>query len=172
MAGAAFLRGDRLTLRTVEPADYEFVHRHWNDPEVRRGFARSTPRTREDVAEFFEESDDESVHFVACVDGERVGFVWLFEIDDVAGRAELGYWVAPDEQGNGYATELADLAVRYAFDDRGLRKVSARVFEWNDASRRVLERTGFRQEGHLRDHYYVDGERVDASLYGLLRTEE
>lgn len=170
MPGPAFLHGDTLTLRTVETEDYEFVHRHWNDPAVRRGFARHTPRNREQIADFFEESDD-AVHLLACRDGDPVGFVWLFGIDDVASRAELGYWVVPGEQGEGYATEITELAVEYAFDERGLYKVLARVIECNDASARVLQKVGFRQEGHLRDHYYVDGDQVDADLYALLATE-
>ena len=169
MPGAVFLRGDRLALRTVEPADYDFVHRHWNRPTVRRGFARSEPRTEADLAEFFD--DDSAVHFLACRDGDPVGFAWLFGVDEVAGRAELGYWVAPAEQGEGYATEIADLCVRHAFDDRGLHKLSARVIDWNDASRRVLEKVGFRKEGRLRDHYYVEGEYADADLYALLASE-
>lgn len=170
MSGAVFLRGDRLALRTVEPEDYDFLHRHWNDPAIRRGFARHDPRTREEIATFVEDADD-STHFLASCDGDPVGFAWLFAIDDVAGRAELGYWVAPDEQDAGYATEIATLAVQYAFDERGLHKVSARVLDWNDASRRVLEKLGFEREGRLRDHYFVDGEYVDADRYALLESE-
>lgn len=170
MPGPAFLHGDSLTLRPVETEDHGFVYRHWNRPTIRCGFARHTPRSREQIAAFFEDSDD-AVHFLACRDDEPVGFVWLFGIDEVASRVELGYWVVPDEQGNGYATEIARLAVEYAFDQRGLHKVLARVLDWNDASARVLEKLGFRREGRLREHYYVDGERVDADLYALLATE-
>ncbi len=169
MPGAAFLRGDRLTLHTVEPEDHEFVYRHWNRPAVRGGFARHVPRTRDRIAD--ELDADDAVHLLAGRDGDPVGFVWLFGIDDAMGRAELGYWIAPDEQGQGYATETADLAVTHAFDGRRLHRVLARVFEWNDASRRVLEKLGFRREGTLRDHYFVDGEYVDAYLYGLLAGE-
>jgi len=90
--------------------------------------------------------------------------------DTVARRAELEYWVAPDERGTGYATELAAFGVRYAFEERGLRKVSARALEWS-ASRSVLEKVGVQREGRLWDHYYVEGERIDADLYGLPNTE-
>ena len=170
MSGATFLRGERLALRTVEQTDNEFVHRHWNRPALRRGFARHAPRDRSEIAESFENADD-SVHLLACRDGDPVGLLWLFGIDEVAGRAELGYWVVPDEQGNGYATEIAELGVAYAFDERRLHKVSARVLAWNDASARVLEKVGFREEGLFRDHYYVDGEWVDARLYALLERD-
>ncbi|WP_232703347.1 GNAT family N-acetyltransferase [Halobacterium wangiae] len=166
MPGAAFLHGDRLALHPVTDEDHEFVQDHWNDPAVRRGFARYRPQRPSDVASFLD--DEGAVHFLVCRDGDPVGFLWLFDVEDVMGRAELGYWVAPDEQGQGYATEAAELGVRYAFDDRGLHRVMARVFATNEASRRVLEAVGFEREGTLRDHYYVDGDHVDAHVYGLL----
>lgn len=108
------------------------------------------------------------MHFLPCRDGDPIGFLWLFRIDDIARRGEIGYWIRPEDQGQGYATEAAKLGLRYAFDERGLHKVMARVFEGNAPSRRVLEKVGFEKGAHLRDHYYVDGEYVDTSLFGLL----
>ena len=167
MPGPIYLEGERLALRTVEPEDEGFARRHWNDPELRRWFGKHEPMDRERIEGFFETGADE-VHFLPCRGGEPVGLLWLFRIDDVAGRGEIGYWIRPDEQGNGYATEAAELGLRYAFDERGLHKVMARVFEGNTPSRRVLEKSGFEEEGHLREHYYVDGEYLDAYLFGLL----
>lgn len=169
MPGPAFLHGDRLTLRTVEEHDYDFIHRHWNDPSIRRGTNRQTPQTERAISEFFEESDD--VHVLPCHDGDPVGFACLFNIDQIADRGELGYWIIPAEQGNGYATEAAALGATYAFDELGLNKVMARVSKGNDASMRVLEKIGFEQEGTLRDHYWINGAYVDTYLYGRLATE-
>lgn len=169
MPGPPFLHGDRLTLCPVEPTDHEFLQRHWNDPALRHWFARTEPMDGDALTGFLD--DEAAVHFLPCRDGEPVGFLWLFRLDDVAGRGELGYWVAPDEQGNGYATEAAGLGLRYAFDERGLHRVVARVLDGNSASRRVLEKLGFEREGCLRDHYYVDGDHVDAELFGLLADE-
>jgi RimJ/RimL family protein N-acetyltransferase len=170
MPGPVFLDGDRLALRTVESDDYEFIHRHWNEPSIRHGTSKYRPANETQIADFLEESED-AVHFLPCDDGKPVGFLWLFRIDDVASRAEIGYWIVPGERGNGYATEAARLGIRYAFDERGLRKLMARVFEGNDSSTRILERVGFQQEGCLRDHYYVDGDYVDTYLYSLLVSE-
>ena len=167
MPGPVYLESDRLELRTVESEDAEFIQRHWNTPELRRWFAKSDPIDRGRLTEFLE-TDENEVHFLPCRDGDPVGFLWLFRIDDVAGRGEIGYWIRPAEQGDGYATEAVELGLRYAFDERGLHKVVARVLEGNTASRRVLEKLGFEEEGHLRDHYYVDGEYVDTHLLGLL----
>ena len=169
MDSPTFLRGERLALRPVEPDDRAFLARHWNEPTVRRWTNRYEPVTEADVSELL--ADEDAVHFVASRSGESVGFVWLFEISDVHDRAELGYWIAPDEAGRGYATEAARCCLRYAFADRNLRRVTARVFEGNDASMRVLEKLGFREEGRLREQYYVDGEYVDCVRYGVFQAE-
>ena len=169
MPGPAYLSSDRLSLRTVEPEDREFLQDHWNAPALRHWFAKADPVDRERLSDFLE--TEGAVHFLPCRDGEPLGFVWLFRIDDIAGRGEIGYWIRPEEQGRGYATEAAELGLGYAFDERGLHKVVARVFEGNTPSRRVLEKLGFEEEGRLRDHYYVDGEYVDAHLFGLLADE-
>ena len=172
MPGAAFRSGDRLSLRTVEPEDYAFVHEHWTAPPIRYATNQYKPRSVAETGEVIEDAGIDTVYFLPCVDDVRVGFIWLFHVDDGAGRAEVGYWIAGEHEGNGYATEALRLAVAYAFDDRRLHKVMARVFEWNDASRRVLEKVGFEHEARLREHYYVDGEYVDADLYGLFEDDD
>ncbi|NGM70642.1 GNAT family N-acetyltransferase [Natronolimnobius sp. AArcel1] len=170
MPGPIYLQGDRLSLRAVEPDDHAFIRRYWNNPDLRHWFPIARPLQGAYLADFLE-SSDENVPFLPCRDGDPVGFLWLFDIDEVAGRCEIGYWIRPEERQQGYATEAAALAVRYAVDERRLHKIMARVFDGNTPSRRVLETVGFTHEGHLRDHYYIDGEYVDASLFGLLADE-
>jgi len=170
MPGATFLQGDTISLRTVTPNDYAFLLDHGNDPAVREGAPAPTPVSESDLAAFVE-SDDQSVQFLPCRGDCPVGFVFLFDIDPHRDHAELGCWIAPEEQGNGYATDAAALCLDHAFDDRGLHKVLARVFEHNDASMRVLEKLGFQQEGRLREHDYIRGAYRDTYLFGLLADE-
>ena len=169
MPGAPFLRGDRLTLRTVTPADHEFLLEHGNDPAVREGAPTPTPVDEDALAAFLD--DDESVQFLPCRDETPVGFVFLFGIEPHRDHAELGCWIAPDEQGEGYATEASELCLDHAFADLGLHKVLARVFEHNDASMAVLDKLGFQREGRLREHDYIRGAYRDTLLFGLLAEE-
>jgi RimJ/RimL family protein N-acetyltransferase len=169
MPGEVRKRGESIALRAVEPEDYEFLSRHWNNPGV-RGFTRSDPSDADDIADFIE-SSSRSLHLLPCRNDEPVGFLWLFRLDDFASRGEVAFWIAPDEQGKGYATEAGTLGVEYAFEERDLNRVTARVFEGNDASMRVLEKVGFEREGRLREHYYIGGEFVDAHLFGVLADE-
>jgi len=170
MPGATFLRGERLTLRTVTPNDYDFLHKHGNDPAIRLGAPTPTPVSEDDLAEFVE-ADDSSVQFLPCHDGTPVGFVFLFDINPNRDHAEVGCWIALDQQGNGYATEATALCLEHAFADRGLHKVLARAFEHNDASMHVLETLGFQQEGCLREQDFIRGEYRDTYLFGLLAEE-
>lgn len=170
MPGTVFLRGDRVTLNTVRPADYAFVEAQHNDPSNRRQAGISLPWNESDVTELVEERDDVVV-FLVCHDGEAVGTILLADIDTQADTAEVGYVVAPGERGEGYATEAVELCLRHAFDDRGLHRVWAQVNSGNEASQRVLEKAGFRQEGTLREHEYANGRRVDVHYYGLLSSE-
>ena len=71
-------------------------------------------------------------------------------------RPELGYWIAPEHQGEGYGTEAAGLLVDFGFRQRGFHRIEARVFEFNDASQSLLESLGFTLEGTHREGHYVE----------------
>ncbi len=171
MPGPAFLGGERLTLHAVTPDDAAFVAEHWNDPQIRRYTNQHDPQTASEFREMIEGSDDGFVGFLPCLAGDPVGYVWAFDVNDVAGHAEVGYWIVDEERGQGYATEAVDLLAEWAFEDRQLHRLQARVFAGNEASVRVLEKAGFEREGTLREAYRVEGEYVDATLFGLLAAE-
>jgi RimJ/RimL family protein N-acetyltransferase len=52
-----------------------------------------------------------------------------------------------------------------------LHRVWADTDPRNESSMRVLERLGFRREGFLREHYFVQAEPQDAIVYGLLQSD-
>lgn len=173
MPGVAFLRGDRITLRTVETEHLPFIRRNVNDPDVRRPLHVTTPTNLHRKRESFEENseDDDSVRLVVHAGDEPVGYVSLGPIDRERTKANLGYWIAPEAQGDGYATEAVELVVDYAFDELRLHKVYAKVFDFNPASMRVLEKAGFTEEGVHRDAAFIDGAYRDDHQYGILEDE-
>lgn len=85
--------------------------------------------------------------------------------------AEIGYNIAPEARGKGYATAAVRLATHKAFTESPLRKLIAYVHEDNAASRRVLEKAGYTAEGLLREHYLINGAPVNEIIYGTLRRE-
>jgi RimJ/RimL family protein N-acetyltransferase len=168
MPGPVFLDGEAVALRTPEEEDIEFLARNINDPRVRRPLAAATPVTTSDEAEWVEGANDEGVSLLICVGDDPVGTIGLSDILETWGRAEVGYWLTPEAWGEGYATTATELLVAYGFDQRRLNKVVAHAFEFNDGSRRVLEKVGFREEGVHHEEAFVNGDYVDVHRYGLL----
>lgn len=133
----------------------------------------------EQGSEFFETviSDSDGVHCLACNGKEPLGVVSLTESqygpdETVRSRdAELAYWFAPEHHGEGFGSDATARMVQYAFEDRNLRRVSARAGSFNDASIGLLESLGFEHEGTRRQAAWFRGEYHDMRLYGLLREE-
>jgi len=67
------------------------------------------------------------------------------------GIVEIAYGVAPDHQGNGYATEAAAALVAFAFGSGKVRKVCAHTLAEASASTRVLAKCDFRPVGQVVD---------------------
>lgn len=186
MPGSTFLYGERLTLRTVERDDAEFLQRWQSDPRVRVPLGMMHPRNLNQVEEGMEkyvESDD-GINLLVCVDdwegadqadsddeteATPVGMVSVMHLDHT--RPELAYWLIPDAQGDGYATEAVELLLEYTFDTFEIQGLWAQAFAYNEGSWGLLERLGFVHEGTMRNHRFVRGEYVDVVCYGLLREE-
>jgi len=169
MPGSTFAKGETIELRTIEPEDAEFLQRVVNDPRVRSGLAAYEPINGPAESEWIESLDEgDGADFLICARGDRVGTIGLNSPNEVWGTAEIGYMIDPDRWGEGHATDAVETVCRYAFEDRRLHKVYAKVYETNPASRRVLEKAGFAEEGVLREEAFAGGERVDIYRYGLL----
>lgn len=104
--------------------------------------------------------------------GSFVGTQRLAHIDWRSGTAELGVMIGDRSVWNrGLAKDAVSVACRYAFDNLGLRRLTAGTPEPNVAMRRCFERLGFREEGRLRRHVLFGGKAVDRVLFGLFPDE-
>ena len=77
--------------------------------------------------------------------GRIIGHAGLQRLDGTD-DVELGYYLGQSSWGQGYATEAAGAALRFGLEERGLERVVAVVRPENAASRRVLEKLGFRHD--------------------------
>ena len=82
--------------------------------------------------------------------------------------AKLGYALRADAWGQGFATEAARAIIDFGFQALALHRISAAVGPENEASRAVLRRLGFIEEGRLRDHVHTNGAWRDSLLSSLL----
>ena len=82
--------------------------------------------------------------------------------------AELGYWIAEDRWGQGYAFEAAAALCAYAFEHLGVHRIQSRHFLRNPASGRVMQKLGMRHEGVLLGAVRKDDRFEDLALYAVL----
>lgn len=80
----------------------------------------------------------------------------------------IGYDLAADEQGKGYAREMVRAALDFAFEDLGLHRVCANYMPHNVRSGRLLRDLGFEIEGYARDYLAIDGRWADHVMTALL----
>ena len=155
-----FFRSERLFLRPGWPEDWEEILARICDEGVVRNLASAPwPYTVDDAKAFVQRPQDPRLpHFVVTLpsmDGAKlIGSVGigrdLFGQDADGGEdVELGYWIAREHWGQGYATEAAR-AVLCLARALGHRRLVADHFVDNPASGRVLRKAGFRPTGRTR----------------------
>jgi RimJ/RimL family protein N-acetyltransferase len=181
MAETAFteLRTRRLILRPLRPSDALAICRYRSLPEVARfqsweafghtdaerlvagqqGLAPDKPGTWFQLA------------IVATEGGEVFGDCGLhFRADDPR-QVEVGITLDPACQGQGYAAETLTAVLDYLFHDLGKHRVTATTDAENRPAAALLERLGFRREGHFRQNVWFKGRWGDEFLFALLGAE-
>ncbi|MGH3779521.1 MAG: GNAT family N-acetyltransferase [Pseudonocardiaceae bacterium] len=83
-------------------------------------------------------------------------------------QAEIGFTLAKNYQGRGYATEAVGQVLEHLFTKRNLRRISAQCDDRNMPSLRLLRRLGFVEDGRQRTRTWVKCEWTDHVLLGLL----
>lgn len=92
-------------------------------------------------------------------------------IHDSGRQATIGYSISTGEQGKGYATEAVAAVIDLLFGEAGIHRIAASIDPQNVASRRVLDKLGFRFEGRSPLSVFVRGEWVDDDRFAVLETE-
>lgn len=171
------LRTDRLLIRMMTTADAPRFAAYRNDPEVARYQLWNLPFTVEDAIKVLADQDDNDQLVIGSwnqlaveADGVVVGDVCT-HIDETANVAEIGYTLAREHQGHGYAREAARALVDELFDEVGVGRVFGELDPENVASQRVLESLGLTFEAVTKRSFLWRGEWVDNMSYAVTRDE-
>ncbi len=165
-----FARTERLLLRPIWPEDASALHAAIADEAIVRNLASAPwPYTAADAAQFAGVDHRQMFpNFMLMLRTKGapklIGSCGLAECD---GEAELGYWIARDHWGWGFATEAARAVVNVA-KALGHGRLIAGHFTDNPQSGRVLRKSGFRPSGRVEPRYSAGrGNHVDCALYDL-----
>ena len=171
----------RMLLRPLVEADVDDLWPLVSNPEIPKQMSWEAHKTREETHEWVLRQAEARARGTGVVWGlERehhvVGCIGLGAIawQDRAWRrdhAELGYWLAPPLWGQGFMTEAVRGVIAFGFDDLGLHKIETQCLAENAASRRVIEKSGFRFVGRREEDVWRDEKWHAQLLYELTITE-
>jgi RimJ/RimL family protein N-acetyltransferase len=171
------VRTHRLGLRLPSEADAHTILGYLNDPEVYEMQDWDVPRTAHDVqqrirhaAELGWPAPGEWVNLTIEAEGRCVGDV-ACHLDEQRATAEVGYTLAREHWGKGYASEALGALIDHLLAEHPVHRLSASLDPQNVRSMRVLEATGFAMEGLARRSYPMRGRWDDDLKYAMLRDD-
>jgi len=106
--------------------------------------------------------------FVVTYDDRFVGQLTVNNVvRGVLRSAQIGYWIDRGHAGRGIITTGVALATDHCFGPVGLHRIQIDIRPENAASRRVVAKLGFREEGYLRRYLDIDGAWRDHVSYAV-----
>jgi ribosomal-protein-alanine N-acetyltransferase len=89
----------------------------------------------------------------------------------VSQAVSLGYWIGAPFARQGYMGEALGCLLPFAFERLGFNRIEAACLPHNLASRGLLQKIGFREEGYARQYLRINGNWQDHVLYALLKDD-
>ncbi len=170
------LATERLVLRRFAPGDLDVFRAYQSDPDTVRYLWRpmlDEARMVERVSGEESLAKDGDAYGIAIeADGTLVGETVVKLVDAAGRQAEIGWILAPEHRGRGYAFEAARAALELAWGI-GAHRVTAVLDHENQASARVAERLGMRREAVLLDDGIngAIGEYGSTEIWAILERE-
>jgi [ribosomal protein S5]-alanine N-acetyltransferase len=172
------LETERLVLREIVSADAEDLFHIFSDEETMRYWS-CLPYTSVDQAHRLIEGlakvrlAGAGINWAITLRGDErlIGKCGYNEWRKAHRRGDISYIVAREKRGKGVVSEALGAMLDYGFDHMNLHSVEAGVTPGNEASTRMLQRLGFRLEGHLRENFLTDRGFVDSLIYSMLRSD-
>ena len=158
----------RLAVRKFRDEDAIRLYENHRDGEVRKWFPNecyADPEEALDAIRFYAGCvDNGRLPFVLGVElketKELIGDTGISEVEGKTDETEIGYCIGQPYRGKGYASELLEAVSGFAASRFGIRTIWGRVVHGNEASAKVLEKSGYefvREEFGAEDDPYGSG---------------
>ena len=167
---------DKYKIRDFKDTDVKSLVKYANNKSVSKFLRDSFPYPYNEKnalqwINFIQHSKSEYAFAIAS-NIEVIGSIGIVPDRDVHRfNAEIGFWLGEPFWNKGIISKALKVFTKYVFSEFDFNKLTANVFEGNDASKIVLEKTGFRLEGTLRKSVFKANSFYDLYIYGLLKED-
>ena len=169
------LETERLLLRRVDNNDYKEVLALRSNPETMKYIPRPLLKNEEEAFAHIAMIENkiinkEGINWAITIkdDHRLIGIIGHYRIQVENYRAEIGYMILPEFNGQGIVTEAVKEVVKYGFDIMKLHSIEAVIDPDNIASAKVLEKIGFVKEAHFKENEFHEGHFYDSVIYSIL----
>ena len=140
----------------------------WNEDE----FTRRSFRRRLRIYQDWAARDHSYAFFIFDITrNQLIGAISLSHVRRGAEQsANLGYWIGMKFAMQGYMTEALNLMITHSFETLALHRLEAACLPRNTASKKLLESSGFNQEGYAPSYIKIAGRWEDHLLFARLKT--
>ena len=160
--------------RHVEEHDKDQLLRWRNLPEVREFMYADHVISPEEHERWFRGalSDSARRYWIIVHDGEEVGLVNLYAIDQKNRRCTWAFYVAsPNVRGKGVGSIVEWWVLNQVFDNLKMNRLCCEVLVTNPAVINMHKKFGFVQEGLLREHAIKNGKPIDVVALAMLASD-
>ncbi len=170
---------DRLVFREFTLDDFPSCHAYAEDPVVSE-FQSWGPNTEEDTRFFLkltinQQKDIPRKTFefalIEKATKHHIGGAGIRIQPTPNNEGAIGYSLARGSWGKGLGTEACQAIIKFGFEDLELNRIWALVVPENQASVHVLEKSGLKREGTLRQGLKVRGQFIDCYLYATIKSD-
>ena len=170
------LKFEQYQIREFLAKDVEAIVENANNREVSKYMRDSFPYpyTKENAVQWidFVKKNYSSLFFAIADETELIGGIGAVPQTDVHRfSAEVGFWLGQSHWNKGIITIALPVFCNYLFTKFNFNRLTANVFEGNEASKKVLEKTGFVLEGTQRKNVFKENKFVNHYTYGLLKED-
>ncbi|HET6990228.1 MAG TPA: GNAT family N-acetyltransferase [Bacteroidia bacterium] len=158
------LKTERLKLRLVSGMDSPIILRLYSDGNVMKQRGEPVFSTEAQAGKLifywrklFAEENGLRWGIVELKSGKLIGTVGFKKIMHQHFRADIGYELDPEYWNKGIMTEAVKVVTEFGFTEMNLHSIEANITPDHLASKRVLEKLGFRQEALFRENYFYEG---------------
>ena len=168
------IKCDGCVLRKWKELDLKSLVKHANNYKIARNMRDlfPYPYTLNDGQVWIKmaNSNEFGHYFAITIDNEAIGSIGLTIGTDIERiSAEVGYWLGEEYWGKGITSSALKGIVNYGFMELGLERIFSVPLEENIASRRVLEKNGFKLEGILRRSVIKHDKIYNQALYSIIK---
>ncbi len=173
------IKGDRILLRPLEMDDLDDFLIYRTDPEICI-YQNFEVFTKQEAVDFIKKQSQMrpgkpgewcQIGIESLPHQKLIGDCAVHFKKDQPEIIELGCTIAKAYQGKGFASETMTTLIHELFKNYKAHKIIAVTDIRNTPSNNLVERLGFKKEGHFRKSYFENGNWYDEYWYGLLKED-